>query len=114
MKIKDIDGNIKISDLENFFDVYENTQDRRKPYLYNLNSTVYFSGTPKSVHKLSHDMFWTTISHEIYGTTRLWWILMKVNGVGMDRAFDTVPAGSSVRYVDKDVLNRVLTQALED
>lgn len=108
MKASDLDDTVKFVDFENFFEVYENGSDKRKPYLYNLNSTVYFDGVPSQEYRPSHDMFWTTISYEIYGTTRLWWALMKVNGVGMDRSFDPVRAGETVRYIDKETMRSIL------
>lgn len=38
MKLSDIDDSVKITDLDGFFDVYE---DSHKNYYYNLNSTLY-------------------------------------------------------------------------
>lgn len=108
MKASDIDKGIKLVDFENFFGVHENETDQRKPYLYNLNETVYFDGVPSNEYKLKHDMFWTTLSYEIYGTTRLWWALMKVNNVGMDRTFEPVYAGETIRYIGKDEIRSIL------
>lgn len=108
MKISEIDDSVKLVDFENFFDVYENQNDIRKPYTFNINSTIYFDGVPQKEYKLTHDMFWTTLSHEIYETTRLWWILMKVNNVDKNHIFDSVKSGSTVKYIDKDTVRRIL------
>ena len=108
MKISDIDDKTQFADLENFFDVYEDKTSYGDPFAYNLNSTVYFEGIPQLEHKLQHDMFWTTLSYEIYQTTRLWWLLMKVNNVGVDEIFEPVRAGSTVKYIDKDVVRDVI------
>jgi hypothetical protein len=63
MKTSEINKDIKLLDYENFLEVYENERDDGKPYLYNLNSTIYFTGVPNNEMRLQHDMFWTTISY---------------------------------------------------
>ena len=110
MKASEIDDTIKIVDMENFFDVFEDKTHVGDPYAYNLNSTVYFDGAPRLKYTLSHDMFWTTISYEIYGTTRLWWVLMKVNGVNSDNLFEPVKASQTIKYLDKDFVRDILVQ----
>ena len=110
MKIKDIDENIKMVDFENFFNIYEDKNDIRNPYFYNLNTTVYFDGIPSDTYSLTHDMFWTTISYNIYDTTRLWWLLMKLNNVTADNLFDIVPAGTEIKYIEKTSLQPILVQ----
>ena len=109
MKISDVDKSVKYSDFENFLDIYEDDSLPGSPYRFNLNSTVYFVGVPKSTERITHDMFWTTLSYQIYGTTRLWWVLMKVNGVGMNKAFEPVRAGSAVKYIQKETLRGIIT-----
>lgn len=108
MKISDIDDKIQFVDLENFFDVYEDKALYGDPFAYNLNSTVYFDGIPQLDYNLKHDMFWTTLSYEIYQTTRLWWLLMKVNKVDADSIFESVRAGSTIKYIDKDVVRDII------
>lgn len=108
MKIFEVDNKVKITDFENFFDVFEDQRDSRKPYFFNLNSTVYFDGVPQEKYKLAHDMFWTTISYELYKTTRLWWVLMKINNVKCENTFDIVPAATTIRYIDKETLQQIL------
>lgn len=105
MKASEIDRDIKLLDLENFFNVYE---DGKGLYNYNLNSTVYFDGVPQETYSLDHDMYWTTLSYVLYKSTRAWWLLMKLNGVDRDRIFDIVKAGSQVKYVSVSVLNSII------
>ena len=50
MKISDLDPNIRITDLENFFSIYE---DKRGNYFYNLNETVYFNLNNYLTYKLN-------------------------------------------------------------
>lgn len=112
MKISEFDNEVKLVDFENFFEIYENKYDKRKPYVYNLNSTVYFKGVPKKTFRLKHDMFWTTISYELYNTTRLWWILMKVNNVDTKNLFEPVRADETVKYLEIDVVRSIISTNL--
>lgn len=101
------DDAVKFTDLENFFSIY---QDENAYYRYNLNSTVYLN-VPSSrlkTYVCKHDMHWPTISYDLYGTVRLAWVLMKVNGITPDISFDIVPAGSSVKYLDRSDITTVI------
>ena len=113
MKITDITQEIdnfndvfKITDLEHFFTVHE---DNGK-YKYNLNETLYIDAPDAecSHYVLKHDLFWTTISYNIYGTTRLAWLLMKLNNVKAKDMFAIVRAGQSVKYIKKDTVQSVI------
>lgn len=88
-------------DLEQMLNVY---LDERGIWTMNINSSFYVLGLPDavvSVYQPPTDMRWPSISYAIYGTTRLAWLLMKLNGVYGDTIFDAVPAGQLVRYLDK-------------
>ena len=100
---------VKFTDLENFFDIY---QDKNSYYRFNLNSTVYIS-IPQSRLKTflcKYDMHWPTISYQIYGPVRLAWILMKINGITQDISFNIVPAGSSINYPDRGDITKIIDQ----
>lgn len=67
MRISDFDddetkSHLKITDLENFFTVH---QDSSKRYFYNLNSTLYFSGDTSSLpeYTCTAPSHWTLISY---------------------------------------------------
>lgn len=78
--------------------------------MYNLNETLYISVKKADLKtvKLEHDMFWTTISYIIYGTTRLAWILLKVNDVKDTDIFESKKAGDDIYYIDKDYVQNIL------
>jgi hypothetical protein len=109
MKTSAIDKTIKFVDMENAFYVYIDENDKRRPFVYNLNSTLYFKGVPSKEYKVDHDKYWTTLSYELYRTTRLWWILMKVNNVDQDNLFEPVRAGSTIRYIDESDVRHLLS-----
>jgi len=114
MKIREItdDDWLKITDLENMFDVY------RKPngdYSYNLNETVYVDIDDSQLLEYVCDcrMHWPLASYKIYGTTRLAWLLMKINGVQAMDMFKALSPPDVIKYVDKDCL-QVIVKGIND
>lgn len=98
---------VKFIDLENFFNVYQNEDAY---YCFNLNSTVYIDVPPSRLktYVCQHDMHWPTISYNVYGTVRLAWALMKVNNITPDAAFNIIPAGSEIKYLDRSDITTVI------
>jgi len=109
MKIYDIDVNVDDNDFENFFQIYT---DRKGNHSFNLNSTIYLSFSDDSVqhYMTKTDLFWTTISYNIYGTTRLAWLLMKLNDVKPQNMFDIVKAATDVKYITGEALTLVMNE----
>jgi hypothetical protein len=110
MKLEDIDSdNVKVTDLETMFSVY---LDKRGNYALNLNEGLYLSFNQSNLPhvKLDHDLFWTTISYKIYGTTRLAWLLMKLNNVQASQIFDIQRTGTDIYYIPKESVNRLLRE----
>jgi len=107
MKISDFrdsgtQGYLKITDLENFFEVHKDVYDR---FYFNINETLYFDvakpdlnsenttqlqidSTGLAVYTCTTPSFWTLLSYKIYGTTRLAWLLMKLNDVDSSNVLD--------------------------
>ena len=104
---KDGEANVKFDDLDTVFNIY---QDKYNYFYYNLNSTVYISIPPERLKtfKCQHDMHWPTISYNIYGTVRLAWLLMKVNNISPSISFEIIPAGSTIKYLDRSDLATVI------
>ena len=103
---------IKFTDFENFFNIY---QDENAYFFYNLNSTIYLD-VPSSrlkTYVCQHDLHWPIISYNIYGTVRLAWVLMKLNNISPDIAFNIVPAGSSVKYLDRNDITTIIDKFSE-
>lgn len=92
---------LKITDLENAFDV---TQKQDGKYFYNLNETVYLDVDSDRLSEFVCDsrMHWPLISYRIYGTTRLAWLLTKLNRVEARDMFSAKEPGETVLYLDKD------------
>lgn len=86
-------------DLEKMFSLFLDQWGRWK---FNLNSTFYLVDIPDEVCQwfvCPTDMHWPSISWRIYGSTRLYWLLMKLNGVRDQNLFAQVRAGTKVRYL---------------
>ena len=87
---KNINYNDSGYDVESVFNIHE---DLRGNIVFNLNETTYFN-VPKNMLKakiLDHPLHWSTISYEIYGTTRLAWFLLKLNNIPTKNLFIRVP-----------------------
>ena len=100
--------NQKVTDLENAFSIYE---DGKNNFVFNLNETVYVN-VPQSYLKQyipDHPLHWSTISHKLYGTTRLAWLLMKLNNVKADRLFTRVLPTQVVYYLDESDVQQLLS-----
>lgn len=113
MRIRDVDIdnilNLKVGDLDNLFTVY---RDKFGRYTANLNETMYLN-IPKSELEIfipDYDMHWTLISHKLYGTTRLAWLLIKLNTVTPISIFDKIPAGLPVYYLSTGNVQTILDQ----
>lgn len=107
--IEGSDSLLTFVDFENFLNIY---QDKDDFYFYNLNSTLYLDVPESRLKKFpcQHDLHWSTISYKIYGTVRLAWLLMKINHITPATAFNIVPAGSIVKYLDRGDLTIVLDE----
>lgn len=114
MKLNDIDvenkdAYVKITDLDNFFSIYT---DGRGNLSYNLNETLYLDIVPSALDEyvLKHDMHWPLISYKLYGTTRLAWLLLKINNVQTADIFKIIPASTTIKYLNTDYVNTIVSE----
>lgn len=105
MKITDINQLTKISDFENFFNVYE---DINGNYIYNLNSTLYINAASYETYTCDTTCYWPLISYKLYNTTRLAWLLMKINDVKATDIFLPKNPGDKIRYLPIETVNGIL------
>jgi len=115
MKIKDLNIEddkkqyLKITDFDNIFNVY---QDRRGNWVFNLNSTWYFTIDEAALESAPLDChaFWPLISYKKYQTPRLAWLLMKINNVGVKDVFEMKHPGDVIKYLPKDQVENIVSQ----
>ena len=96
---------IKMTDLEHMFNIYE---DEHNDYRYNLNTTLYVDALSHDTYTLNHDLQWPTVSYKLYGTTRLAWLLMKLNDVKAADVFQYVKAGQTIKYLPTNDVQQIL------
>lgn len=89
---------LKIYDLENMFDVFN---DSRGNNVFSLNKTLYIKVDLDALPEFicDHEMHWPLISYKIYGTTRLAWLLQKINGVTAADIFKAKQPKDIVKYL---------------
>lgn len=99
---------LELQDLENMLSIHV---DKRGNYVFNLNAGIYVSISRDnlSYYTLTHPMHWPVISYVIYDTTRLAWLLMLVNDVKLDNAFDAVQPGMSILYPTSSAVSKIVS-----
>lgn len=106
LRIGDIDNfeYLKPTDLENMFCVYSAKDGN---FIFNLNETLYFDVNGESLPEYICDtpMFWPLASYKIYGTERLAWLLMKINGVRAENMFARIEPGVKIKYADNEFVS---------
>ena len=111
LTITDIDSEskkyLKITDFENIFKIYI---DQKGNYFYNLNASLYLDVADDILldYICDYDMQWPLLSYKIYGTTRLAWLLMKLNKVKPADVFKLKMTGETVKYLPKDQMTGLI------
>lgn len=102
-----INNFLRMYDLENIFNIYK-TDDNN--YIFNINNTIYFNIDEQSINTLVLDYpsHWTLISYKIYGTTRLTWLLWKLNGINKDNIWKIQDAGTKIKYLNVDIVENII------
>lgn len=117
MRINDVDTDnlikLKLGDLDNFFKVHK---DKLGRYMLNLNETLYINVDTDSLETFvpDYDMHWTLISHRLYGTTRLAWVLLKINNVTPISIFNKVQAGTPIFYISAGDVQSILESIVDN
>ena len=106
MKISEYDSSIQISDFENFLNVHEIDGN----VVFNLNMTINInvSEGSKLEYTLKTKAHWPLISYKIYGTTRLAWLLMKINKVKPSEVCKIKNAGDIIYYISDNSVQSIL------
>lgn len=117
MKLQDIDDQdfnsfLKIYDLENMFDVNVDAKGKR---VFNLNKTLYVVVDTEKLPEFicSSEMHWPLISYKIYGTTRLAWLLWKLNDVKASDVFKAKQPKDVVKYLPREYKDAIIADINE-
>lgn len=103
---------LKSTDFENILNVY---QDKNNNWFFNLNQTTNISINSSLIldYTCTYDSHWPLISYNIYGTTRLAWVLYQLNGITLENIFRPILAGNTVKYIQKAYI-RTIINSLHD
>lgn len=95
-------------DYANIFSTYT---DESGTEFFNLFNSVKIDGeidgslyTIETIHSPND---WYITSYNVYGTTRLWWILLIANEV--TNPFDVIP-GKQIKVLKREVVSEILSQ----
>lgn len=112
LKNSGIDINNSKADLENILSLYT---DKNNNLVFNLNETIYLN-FPSSCYEtiiVDHPIHWSTLSYKLYGTTRLAWLLLKLNFVPIDLMLKQIEPKTTVVYLSKSNVKDII-QGLTD
>lgn len=102
-------------DLDKMFSLFIDEKGR---WQYNLNSTFYLIDIPDEIcrwYTCPTDMHWPSIAWKVYGSTRLAWFLMKLNGIRDQNIFEQLKAGTKIKYLEfSKYVNTMLTNMEQD
>jgi hypothetical protein len=102
------DYNLSKADLENILTVYIDKNDN---LILNLNETLYVTGI-KNLDTIivEQPIHWSTLSYRLYGTTRLAWLLLKINGISSKNIFNKIDPNIPVSYLPKTDVITIINQ----
>ena len=96
---------------ENIFNINLIDEDGSNLYFYNILNKVVFPDDISDEYitevVINVDKPWTTLSHEIYGTIQLWWVIVLLNKP--DYIFKA-QAGTTYKFIKPGFINAVLQQ----
>ena len=96
---------------ENIFNINLIDGDGSDLYFYNILNKVVFPDDISDEYitevVINVDKPWTTLSHEIYGTIQLWWVIVLLNKP--DYIFKA-QGGTTYKFIKPGFINAVLQQ----
>lgn len=87
--------------------------DKNHNKVYNINDSVTLnfldpSDSLVSIYLVGDKDTFQTISYKFYGTTRLWWLIARLNGV--EDAFSRPKSGSYLKILNSSLLSIISSQ----
>jgi nucleoid-associated protein YgaU len=86
-EIKNLSVSFQNTDLSNLFNVYEEDKTSDNTLYFNINRTLNLNGLDNiskryfTTYRIVNEDTWAKISYKFYNTTRLWWLVCKVNKI---------------------------------
>ena len=117
-QIKNLNYTIDSSDLANIFNIYDEDKLGNNFKTFNINKTLNFIGidniSTSSYYNyvVKEGESWSLISYRNYGTTRLWWVICKLNKITNPSVSPEV--GQIVKILNKDYVRSILEKIKKD
>ena len=105
---------IPLEAMENLFNIYLNEDNE---YYYNIMRTVNIEGLDNidmsyfETYIYKEQDSWTVLSYKFYGTTRLWWLICKVNNIF--NPFERPVEGTKIIYLKPEVVNNIVLRRIQ-
>ena len=96
---------------ENIFKVFL----KNDKYIYNILKTVHINveklpNASFTVYKTPVELPWTVLSHNIYGTMDVWWLIYIINKDKFTSPLQLIPGGTSLRILNMNKIRDVIDQ----
>jgi hypothetical protein len=95
---------------ENIFNMYQFTTSNNDTYtFYNILSKISIPGDLDPIvyelYEVDSELPLTTLSHSLYGSQHLWWLIMVLNGI--KNPVKLIEAGSIIKIIKNEYLDLV-------
>ena len=96
---------------ENIFKVYL----KNDKYIYNILKTVHIDvdSLPNAsfdMYKTPVEMPWTILSHNVYGTMDIWWLIYITNKDTFNSPLQLIPGGTLIRLLKMNRIRDIIDQ----
>ena len=95
-------GNISQLKLFNILRDHDSTKFMNIWRTFSLNESITKDVTFYDSYEVGDDMWWDNISHDIYGTPYLWWIVALMNNIV--NPFEELEEGTNIKYLREEYL----------
>jgi len=105
---------LKLQHYERIFKVFDIESADKKFFFYNILRKIEFPDNidPNIIkyHNMEISKPLTTISYDIYGDLRLWWLIFLLNKAVIGSNLFIIPAGVQLKFIKPEFLETVFIQ----
>lgn len=105
---------LKLQHYERIFKVFDIESTDKKFFFYNILRKIEFPDNidPNIIkyHNMEISKPLTTISYDIYGDLRLWWLIFLLNKAVIGSNLFIIPAGVQLKFIKPEFLETVFIQ----
>lgn len=97
---------LSVKDYERIFKIFKLSKDDKEFYTYNILNKIEFPTIDSQYiryYNTNSKLAMTTLSYNIYGDIKSWWILYLLNKEKFDGAPFLVEGGTQIKYLRDDI-----------